>query len=180
MLASSNRTLTVPESDPRVRALRDWLAEARSAAVALASGIEARFGEIVTRIRAYAEDQGKDWVACTLRRYSNLLERTAVDLARSRMSSRDAVHAWPRLHDSALLDTEHDGLAFLANRPGCDPEAVIAIARERMITLSGVQFTFEAYRPSDTALRTQLDAYFLEKGLEPMGDMQPARVPWGR
>ena len=62
MLAKSGRSLTVSESDPRVQEMQGWLSDARTAAVALALGIEARHELVVAHLRAYATEQDKDWV----------------------------------------------------------------------------------------------------------------------
>ena len=78
LLEQSNRTLTVLVTDSRVQSLKECLRATRAATVALASGLEAHFPHAVALIREYATRWRKDWVACTLRRYSNILERVAV------------------------------------------------------------------------------------------------------
>jgi hypothetical protein len=70
----------------------------------------------VAEITDYALEHGKDATACVLRRYCNILERSAISevVHSARENLQCVASGWPTdTHPYALIETAHDGVDWV-------------------------------------------------------------------
>ena len=159
-LLKSGRTVSDPLHRHRIEELGRSVRRGAEVFVAL---IVRKYPDACRLILNYAGENGKDFVGCVLRRYSNILERRAIKSYMHQVTEmqfgrttdeRRTLDGWPANYGFTLIETAHDGVDMLGQTANLNNLRRIQI---------GVTFKVEERTPSIESLNDQLSSWCKEK-----------------